>query len=100
MKHIKEGVQAKDLQLVTVDAMLISQLVLHKYGYTLVVTSLSDSKHKDTSLHYQGYAVDIRSRDMRVVDLPQVCKELRVALGNGYQVVQESDHIHIEWDPQ
>lgn len=99
MKYIKDGVKAKDVKLQIIDALLIMQLVLQRFNYDLVVTSLSDSKHKDTSLHYRGYAVDIRTRDMKVQDVPTVVRECRLALGRDYDVVQEPDHIHVEYDP-
>ena len=99
MKYIKDGVKASDVKLQVIDALLIMQLVLQRFNYDLVVTSLSDSKHKDTSLHYRGYAVDIRTRDMKVQEVPTVVRECRIALGKAYDVVQESDHIHVEYDP-
>jgi hypothetical protein len=65
----------------------------------LVVTSaaeggVGDGRHKPTSFHYQGLAVDIRTRDY----LWCLIELLKTHLGEGWDVVEEGDHIHIERD--
>jgi len=60
----------------------------------LFITSLRDSNHKAGSLHYDGLAFDIK--DNAKFQL----LEIRQALGSGWDVVPESDHIHCEFDPK
>lgn len=72
------------------------------HGYKAVATSTTDGVHSAKSLHYYGLAVDIRSRDIDVKDKPEMLKKLSFALlqlSHRYQVIDEPDHIHVEWDP-
>ena len=60
----------------------------------MIVTSGFDGKHSATSLHYKGLAVDLRTRDFT----DEWARYLRNALGSGWDVVVEPDHIHVELD--
>jgi|GEM_PF-553986 len=86
------------------DARMYS--VIHKagriwirHGKMLVVTSGLDGRHKKGSLHYVGLAVDLRSRDFVPATRSQVTRELRRSLGDGFEVIGEPHHIHVEYDP-
>ena len=71
-----------------------------------VVTSANDSRHMDGSLHYEGLAVDLRTRDLHPDAIQRLVLALRRRLNGDekanrpYQVIVESDHIHVEHDPQ
>lgn len=62
-----------------------------------------DSIHSYYSLHYpdntedgKGWAVDLRIWDVN----PELAAErLRAALPNHYDIIVESHHIHVEYDP-
>lgn len=65
------------------------------------VTSANDSKHKDGSKHYTGEAVDLR-----VHNIPDSPTRLRIKINLiarlaslGFDIVDEGDHFHIEYDP-
>ena len=67
------------------------------------VTSANDSTHMDGSLHYKNKAFDIRiwnvtgpGRDMS----RGWVEKIKLALGDAYDVVLETDHIHLEYDPK
>ena len=62
----------------------------------LVITSTYEGNHSEGSLHYADLAVDIRREE----DGQHVRDELRDKLGMNYDVVLESNHIHIEHDPK
>lgn len=82
-------------------AIGIAESIYRKQGEQLVVTSLNDSKHHQGSLHYAGMAVDLRTRNLSAVKLLTVFDELRALLEpQGFDVVQETDHIHIEFQPK
>lgn len=67
----------------------------------LVVTSLRDGKHSAGSLHYSGNAVDLRRWDLDARKITsQVVSQLKSQLGSDYDVILESDHIHVEYDPK
>lgn len=75
-----------------------------------VVTSVFDSDaHLTTSFHYKGRAADIRtyeendSPDGTAFASPSARRMWAViaeALGPGFDVIIEKDHIHVEHDPR
>ena len=70
-------------------------------GRAVIITAGREGLHSKTSLHYQGRAVDIRTNDIPSKgQIIAYCEEIRRTLGEGYDVVMESSHIHIEWDPK
>lgn len=66
------------------------------------ITSANDSKHKDGSLHYKNRAFDIRI--FNVIGGHPVtrvwCEKARLILGINYDIILETDHIHVEYDPK
>src|ERR1044071_3225987 len=70
-------------------------------GRDLVVTSMRDSQHSADSLHYSGNAVDLRTNDLSPAEKQAVYSGVRSALySQGFDVILESDHLHIEYQPQ
>ena len=92
------------------ELLLAISLVLEVYrraSLDFVITSLNDSKHSWTSLHYAGAAVDFRTHDSLGSQLSQAKRDLLVeeikrALGFSpdYDVIGEKDHIHLEYQPK
>jgi hypothetical protein len=66
-------------------------------GYDITITSGCDGKHKSTSMHYSGNAVDIRTRDAEF-DLIRWVKQIQSKLGSRYYACLEPDHIHIQFN--
>jgi|14BtaG_2_1085337.scaffolds.fasta_scaffold160238_1 uncharacterized protein YcbK (DUF882 family) len=66
----------------------------------MVVTSLVDGKHSSGSLHYVGYAADIRIWAIEESELAEFTEGLAVELGKEFDVVLEKDHIHMEFQPK
>jgi uncharacterized protein RhaS with RHS repeats len=64
-----------------------------------VVTYTTNGTHSPNSLHYGGNAVDLRTRDLTSQQRQQATDQLRGALGRDYDVINEGNHIHIEYDP-
>ena len=71
--------------------------IYQSHGETLTVTSLLDGEHMRASLHYVGAAGDLRLPEQGVDIL---VRDLKMALGENYDVVLESSHIHIEYQPK
>lgn len=65
----------------------------------MTVTSITDGTHSPNSLHYGGLAVDIRTRDLSNEQKSTLVAEMKKALGTDYDVVLESTHLHVEYDP-
>lgn len=67
--------------------------------YEMTITSAKDGYHSNGSKHYIGDAIDIRTFDMGgEKNVDKVCNILSYMLGENYDVVNEYDHIHIEYD--
>jgi hypothetical protein len=106
--RLKPGVSLRGVKPETVAGMHIADGVCNDRFYELVITSVTDGKHSPNSLHYVGYAFDMRTRyafDMRTRGLPQVLQnnlaaDLREALGQEFDVVLEKTHIHVEFQPK
>ncbi len=96
---IKPGVKARGLQPEIALAVAEAREVYRGIGVELVITSLLDGKHMSGSKHYEGQAVDLRTRHIPAEDRALVTARLREALGPEYDVCLESDHLHIEFDP-
>ena len=73
--------------------------------YDLVVTSLRDGEHRAGSFHEIGRAVDLRMRcvsathDAVYVLTRDPVKAACATVSPYLQVIDEGDHIHIEYDP-
>ena len=99
MIHLKDTVQCSVIKLVLLDALLRLALLYHQYEQELVVTSLTDGTHLPTSLHYRGYAADLRTNQTPTWQLPHLLDAIQHELGLAWDVVQEKDHFHVEYDP-
>lgn len=69
-----------------------------RYKIDVVVNSWSDGKHSPTSLHPYDLAVDLDTEGDRPADLKRLHTYLARWAGPQYDVLLESDHIHVEWD--
>ena len=69
---------------------------LHQH---LVITSGLDGKHSPNSLHYEGLAVDLRTRFFAPGVSQRVADQLNEDLED-FDVIFEKDHIHMEYDPK
>jgi len=78
-------------------ALRVAENVWFTYGAELEITWTTGGKHGEHSLHPKRRAFDclptIQSRKQTVDDLKRI-------LGPDYDVVDEGDHIHVEWDPK
>lgn len=75
----------------------------------IVLTSGSEmsTRHSDTSLHYAGNAVDIRSWSFITTSdkKHRITAEINKALGPDYDFILEgagtgNEHWHLEWQPK
>ncbi len=101
MISIKEGAKVNGLHAEILLAVSIADGVYSKYGVDCVITSCTGGTHGRGSLHYVGHAIDLRTRDFASQALKtSVADELRDRLGSQYDVILESDHIHVEYQPK
>ena len=95
MLKVKRGVKPKILVIAAAAAN-----AAWDEGWDVVITSGTDGQHMVGSKHYSSEALDLRISNIPVLDLPLYVERLRARLGHDYDVVLESDHIHVEFDPQ
>ena len=94
---LKEGVSIAGIHPEIVLALLIVERVFVNLGQEFLITSVLDGVHMRGSLHYVGAAVDVR---LPTSDLDDIIDGLHSGLGSDYDVVLESDHIHIGFQPK
>lgn len=97
--RLKQGVDIRGIKPELILAMVLVEPVISKHA-KFVVTSVCDGTHMKTSLHYQGLAMDVRTREIPEVMLRPCLEEIKSVLGSQFDVVLEGDHYHIEFDPK
>ena len=97
---IKPGVSIKGLEVQAAIAFLVACSIYRKYGYTCRLTSGTEGKHSPGSLHYVGLAIDLGILTIPKQMTETIYREITNSLGAEYDVVLESDHIHIEYQPK
>ena len=96
---LKEGASLEGVSWRMWTAAIKAEPLWRKRGAELVITSGSDGKHGQNSLHYKGLALDFRIWNLGGAE-SDVLPELKAALGPEYDVVLEGDHFHVEYDPE
>ena len=96
----KKGVKVKGIKPELLIALVVADTCWKRFGEELVVTSVTDSKHGEDSLHPSGNAGDLRTRYFTNAIKELVAQDLRERLTDEYDVVVEGDHIHLEFDPK
>lgn len=97
---IKDGVIMAGLRLQMRQAIMAANQIWAEHGKELVITSALDGEHSASSLHYYGFAVDVRTRYFDNKELDDVVFELSRRLRSidiGYRTVLHNTHLHIEW---
>lgn len=99
MIKFKPGVVVHPVSIRSPEVMRILDVAVAEApdAYRVTVTSGCEGKHSPGSSHYQGKAWDLRIRDFPGAVGTWVDRMKR-ALGNRYFVLQEPDHIHIQWN--
>ena len=97
---VKPGVSMRGVRLEIVFAMAEARAWCERLGLVFTVTSCIEGNHSKNSLHYSGLAFDMRTRDMTPAQKTACRLSLAEALGEQYDVVLESSHLHIEFDPK
>ena len=108
--RIKEGVSIRGLQPQMFHAWNVAGEVYEEsHGVDCILTAGVDGKHGRGSLHYVGFAIDLRIRNLlpgwqltpELVEAAELVNiKLQNRLGFEYDVVLESNHFHIEFQPK
>lgn len=100
MKIKSDEVSFQNLQPQMVLAVIMAQEVYREYDTDMVITSANDSVHSRTSLHFSGNAVDLRIWNLPDGTANEVRDKLQEKLTKDFDVILESDHIHLEYQPK
>ena len=98
--RLKNGASINGICPDIIVALAPAAVIWERHGQELVITSGTDGKHSEGSLHYSGLALDFRTRYFGADQVVEVAADLRKALGVDYDVVIEPSHIHCEYDPK
>lgn len=106
---LKQGVSLAGINPKMRHAMREADAIWKQLGREAVITSGTEAAdnegnlyHSAGSLHYSGLAIDLRTRyfnDGGQAAAGLLRERLRT-FGPGFQVVLESNHIHVEYDPK
>ena len=98
MMHFKPGVKVNGIKPEMIVALIVINACGGKQG--AVITSVVEGTHSRGSLHYVGYALDVRIRDRDADEVLMLVKKIRECLTDEYDVILEDTHIHIEFQPK
>lgn len=100
---IKEGVDLSGVKPEMVIAFIIMKDIFKRInhgGYSCTITSGREGKHKEGSKHYEGHALDFRTRNLPSYLHSGLEKQAKEDLGSQYDVVLHRTHLHVEFDPK
>ena len=99
MKIKDKSVNIWGLQVEMQPVLKAADTIWKQFGQELTITSARDGMHSAGSLHYYGFAVDLRIWGLEGV-VQTLATNLRSILGSDYDVIVHSSHIHVEYDPK
>jgi rhamnogalacturonyl hydrolase YesR len=97
--QIKTGANIQGIDLRLRPGLVHANNVWKQLGQELVITSGLDGEHSAGSLHYYGLAIDVRTRYFNNKEKKEAASTLRSLLASEFDVIEEGNHIHIEYDP-
>ena len=96
---VKFGVDISRLERNTRRSLRTVESIHLEYEIEAVITSTYEGNHGVGSLHYANQAYDLR-RSPTQSDHTVIVDILKSRLGINFDIVDESNHIHIEYDPK
>ncbi len=92
---VKLGVDISRLKRGMRRALNVIDRLYIENGQEAVLTSTYEGSHSPSSLHYANLAIDIR---LPHKGLPAMVEALKDSLGTKFDIIPESNHIHIEYE--
>jgi len=81
-------------------AAIIIHEIFRERGVECTITSCVEGKHNPGSKHFPGLALDFRTiqAGLDKDQTREIAAECRRRMGLDFDVVAESDHLHVEFD--
>lgn len=98
--QLKKGVRIIGLTPQMAMGNQIVASIFAAHGKNCVITSGADGKHSRASKHYSGNALDYRTRHLLASERDKIAIDCKASLGDDFDVVLESNHLHVEYDPK
>ena len=97
--RLKDGVSLVGLQIEMRPVLMAAEDIWksHSREEGVTITAGTDGVHSAASLHPFGYALDFRTHYWKKAEKSKVAQELQDALGDDYDIVIHSTHIHSEF---
>jgi len=85
--------------------LIILQKVFDTAQAELIITEVTGGKHSLNSLHYNGQAMDFRSKHLTERTCEVILSNSKIALGENFDFILEgagtdNAHFHLEYDPK
>jgi hypothetical protein len=103
MIDLKPGVDASGIRPELILGLIVISDCFRDHGVNCTVTAIRDGKHMTGSLHYSGAGADIRLASRYTQDPAtdrKILLDARPRLGPQYDLLLETDHFHLEFDPK
>lgn len=108
---LKYGVNPTMSKVITEHFDVMDRIFKEHANREAIITSANDGRHGKNSIHYkikgatgatfkESGACDLRSRDVLMSKRDVILRELKEELGDDYDIILESSHYHLEWDPK
>ena len=95
----EKGVELSGLKYEMRPALIAANTIYLKYDQELFITCTDGGIHSAGSLHYYGYAMDLRTKFFKDQATKQkVADDIRAILPFPFDVVLESTHLNLEYD--
>lgn len=98
--QLKPTVKLSKLNPQIIIAMMVLDSVYAEHSKDLVITAINDGQHMQGSKHYTGDAFDARTKYFKDWERKNVFAEIRERLPIDFDIVDEVDHFHVEYDPK
>jgi len=101
--RIKSGTYGASISGLRPEAVLgavITMFLFQELGFNWILSCGVEGRHSRNSLHFVGLAFDLSFGDIDEKYWADITQALRLALGDEFDVVQEGDHWHIEFQPE
>lgn len=100
LKFKNDNVSAQSLSSQLLLVLFVATEAYRVNGFDCIVTSLNDSRHSKTSLHYSGNGGDLRIKGIPPSIVGKIHAQIVDSLNQDYDVILEPNHIHIEYQPK